>query len=675
MLMLPVPMLITLTAGLSLAQHRLTSLISLVVLLTGGTYLRRFGPRGVVTGMLLFLGFFLGYFLGSTVKVGQVGWLAAELGLGLVVAILVRFTIFYPHPDAALLRTQRSWIARSRRLLSLASQVIDTAEGHAAQSDSPRALRQLRRQRLRLVEATLIIDAQLADPGALPAGSSARRLHERLFDMELATSQIARFAELTTRFPLPVQLRPAIRSMLSALLASDLQEAELEARSIMDRLADPRVDATVTDRNAMTLAHRIAGATLDLVIAQREWQRLGATSDAEHELVFTPATPLLAGWLPGSALVSSAASATPGRLRRDRRSLAPYTRTAIQMCVAVSAAIAVGDAVSGRRFYWAVLAVFVTFFGANNNIEQARKAGGRVVGTAVGIAIGSVLAQLVGHDTAWSLTVILTALFLGFYLMRVSYAFMVIGITVMISQLYEQLDEFSNSLLVLRLEETAIGAAISIVTVMVVLPLRASRVLNVAMLANLGDLRALVASAGRQLTRSADGPSAPRDPGDGQPDDLRALARALDASHQTLMTTARPVRKAILGTRTEQMHSMLVVIDSCWNHARSLAGGLDDWPGSESVNGSQLRQALETLLSSLDHLMSWFDPGQSRAGLAYVRAELPLSEISQQLQRPGNLVAPGSTSIHELMLIDAALAKLAQDNGMPVHAAFARHEV
>jgi uncharacterized membrane protein YccC len=60
--------------------------------------------------------------------------------------------------------------------------------------------------------------------------------------------------------------------------------------------------------------------------------------------------------------------------------------------------------------------------------------------------------------------VILVALFIGFYLQRINYAFMVIAITVMVSQLYVQLGEFSNVLLLLRLEKTALGAAIGITT-------------------------------------------------------------------------------------------------------------------------------------------------------------------------------------------------------------------
>ena len=61
-------------------------------------------------------------------------------------------------------------------------------------------------------------------------------------------------------------------------------------------------------------------------------------------------------------------------------------------------------------------------------------------------------------------------------LMRVCYAFTVVGITVMVSQFEVQFDEFTNSLLVLRFEEMALGAAIAAVTVLCNFTLRTCRV-------------------------------------------------------------------------------------------------------------------------------------------------------------------------------------------------------
>ena len=76
----------------------------------------------------------------------------------------------------------------------------------------------------------------------------------------------------------------------------------------------------------------------------------------------------------------------------------------------------------------------------------------------------------------------LVVLFLGIYLIRVNYTFMVIGITMMLSLLYYQLGEFSWHLLVLRLGETAVGVGAVVLTVLVVFPLRPQRVLTTAVL-------------------------------------------------------------------------------------------------------------------------------------------------------------------------------------------------
>src|ERR1700712_5010273 len=114
---------------------------------------------------------------------------------------------------------------------------------------------------------------------------------------------------------------------------------------------------------------------------------------------------LFGGWLPGSTMVSAVASEERGNRRWDRITLAPYNRTALQMAVAVGGAISLGDLLSGRRFYWAVIAAFITFMGANNSGEQVRKAAYRVLGTVVGVVIGSLLVHLTGHYTFLSITV------------------------------------------------------------------------------------------------------------------------------------------------------------------------------------------------------------------------------------------------------------------------------
>lgn len=122
-LLLPIPMLASMGIGLLLGPYRLPSLAYLVVALMVGTYLRRYGPRGFAAGMLLFNGGFMGFFLNPYIPARNIGWVAAELGIGVLAFLLVRFGLFPPDPAKTLLRLQSSWVARSQRLIDVAWQL------------------------------------------------------------------------------------------------------------------------------------------------------------------------------------------------------------------------------------------------------------------------------------------------------------------------------------------------------------------------------------------------------------------------------------------------------------------------------------------------------------------------------------------------------------------------
>src|SRR6201999_837056 len=248
--------------------------------------------------------------------------------------------------------------------------------------------------------------------------------------------------------------------------------------------------AALTDGDRILL-HRFATSLTEFAAAIEKFRQYPASQapddvaaealaeDAPEE--FQSQVAVFGGWLPGWAAIAGAASQERGGSGLiERIKLAPYARIAIQMGIAVGGAIIAGDALSGRRFYWAVIAAFITFMGANTAGEQLRKSVFRVAGTVVGVIAGAVLAHLVGGVVWLQIVVVLVSLFLGLYLFRINYTFMTIGITVMVSQLYVELDEFSNSLLLLRLAETAVGAGVAILTVLLVLPLHVGRVARVA---------------------------------------------------------------------------------------------------------------------------------------------------------------------------------------------------
>jgi hypothetical protein len=97
-LTVPVPLIATIAFGLAVNGHRVLSLTLLAVLIGVGTYLRRFGGRGFLAGIAVFVGFLIGYFLRGAASTSDIGWLAAEIGVGVLGALLVRFGLFYP-PD------------------------------------------------------------------------------------------------------------------------------------------------------------------------------------------------------------------------------------------------------------------------------------------------------------------------------------------------------------------------------------------------------------------------------------------------------------------------------------------------------------------------------------------------------------------------------------------------
>jgi uncharacterized membrane protein YgaE (UPF0421/DUF939 family) len=644
-LFLPVPMIAALVLGITLGGHRVPAMASLAVILAIGTYLRRFGPRGFIAGMLLFMGDFLGFFLHGVITLGDLGWLAAEIGVGIAVALAVRFALFYPRQAKALERTQRSFAARARKVAALALDLLDSP-GHAARDDC-----RLHRQLARLNEAALMIDAQLGDPGAVADGSSAQVLHQRLFDVELALTNIARFAQAMARSGLPAPQHFEARLALRDVVRGENETAKTHATRLIDlvREAGPVPDGE--DRAAVVVVHRFAGSVITLADAMTEWMAAGATSEGRG--AFQPSVQLFGGWLPGSAAVSTAASLEPGIRLGERIRLALYSRTAIQMGVAVGAAIALGDLLSPRRFYWAVIAAFITFMGANNSGEQVRKALFRVAGTVVGIGVGSLLVTAVGHHTYWSIAVILASLLLGFYLMRINYAFMVIAITVMVSQLYVQLNEFSNSLLLLRLEETALGAGVAIAVVMLVLPLRTRRVLSIAVRDHVQAVARLAGHATDHLLGRDHGTDAT----------LRSDARAVDAAYQALMATAQPLRRNLFGTMEEDASRTLQLASAARNYGRNLIADTERAGLADASSRLDIEVASATLRESLDVVA---DALTGSRDATYTRSSALFDRAERRLEQCSSSVGPDQLAIRDLKLIDGTMARAAEYMGLRI---------
>jgi len=167
----------------------------------------------------------------------------------------------------------------------------------------------------------------------------------------------------------------------------------------------------------------------------------------------------------------------------------PAARNALQAGAGVGLAIAFGHLVSGQRWYWAVIAAFIVGAGVQSRGEALVKGLQRTAGTLAGIAAGIGLATAVSGHTDLALGLVLICVTLAYYSFQNAYGVMIFFITILVALLYGMLGEFRPELLVLRLEETAVGVAAGLLAMALLLPIRENEVFRDAAVAFLEALR------------------------------------------------------------------------------------------------------------------------------------------------------------------------------------------
>jgi len=247
------------------------------------------------------------------------------------------------------------------------------------------------------------------------------------------------------------------------------------------------------------------------------------------------------------------------------------------------------------------------------------------------------------------------SMFFGFYLMRVNSIFFVIAIIVSISQLYQELHTFSDTLLLYRLYETALGAAVAILVVTFVLPLRTRRVLRVALRSHVQAIEALVDHASEALT--TEGPAGDRE-------GLRNDARAVDASYQALVTTAEPLRHDVLGGGDEETRRVIRLASVSRNYSRDLVTDLASTAPIDPAFHEQVDEASIRLHRSMD-IVAGATTG-STDGI-YVRSSSLYDRAERSLEGNGVGLNQGCAAIRDLQLIDGSMATLAEFLGLEVN--------
>jgi len=579
----PIAIGLGIVVGVSVAGHQHWMLVLFVVVLFVAVFVRRFGVAYFFYGFMLWMGYFFASFMHATW--GQVSGLVLATVIGTAWVLLLSLTILRVNSARVLRRVRRGFGARSRRMAGTITELLATPPEETGQRI--RLRRRLHSQQTQLVESALMIEAWSALPGALPEGWTGQALRRRILDVQLALDAMASAGEELADASLEV--RRAAGAVTACFVADD----RLGMRSAVSRLPG-------TSRGEARLAAAVTG-----------WLRLmdqvgtppvvepTECEDADQDETggeFVPAVALAMGNLPSSASVARDVSARGHRLNPLLR-LDFTTRQAVQVAVAGTLAILIGRELNATRYYWAVIAAFVAFTGTGNRTETFIKSGYRVLGTLVGLVAGVALAGVTVGHTGWILFVIVAAMFCGFYLVQVNYAYMIFFVTIMVAQLYSVLHEFSDHLLVLRLEETLVGAAAGIAVALLVAPLSTRDTVEAAQRDLYTDLAVLLDAMAGRTPQDVDVPDAAEASPLLGPD---ALMRVVDTQMRDLTLVVQPLtRPLLLGNDPRLVRHQMTLMSQAVRSARLLTAVDRGSTRVDRQRASVVAEACEQLAQAL----------------------------------------------------------------------------
>jgi hypothetical protein len=643
MALLPVPAALAITAAALLAPHKVTSDIVFVAIVFGAAYLRRFGARGRALGMVAFMAYFFTLYLRA--RISELPWMIGAVVVGTVCTFVMSTYVLPDRPERVLRATIRALRAR------MAIVVDTTAEAVRTGRLDERRRRRMRARTIRLNETALMVQSQIEDKAdPLWPGVTSEQLTPWLFDAELAIEWVAtagrRAAALGTdpAADIPDATRVELVTALTRLARAiripqegGLRQAASRAQQILDQQPTPTPDDA-----GKVAVRRLALAIINAATATAEVRAIveravAGTSGADN----APPPP------PAAESVGPAADEADGG--HQDSGLRQTTRQAIQVSVAASLAIIIGEWVSPSRWFWAVIAAFVIFAGTNSWGETLTKGWQRLLGTMLGVPCGVLAATLFAGDKTASLAAIFVCLFCSFYFMTVTYSLMTFWITTMLALLYGLLGEFSYGVLMLRIEETAIGAVIGVTVAILVLPTHTRTAIRDDTRAFLTALSALIEISTATMF------------GEDETASPTEQARQLDRKLQQFRVTAKPLLAGVAGLAGRRsIRRGLRLFTACDRYGRSLARNSEQYQdpvGSEPVSDAFMAAAAQTR-RSIDALVAIID-GADAVTVNAATDDLDAAETRARHQYDGGNPLPDTrrflTAVHALRQIDRAV--------------------
>ncbi|USQ85032.1 FUSC family protein [Streptomyces phaeoluteigriseus] len=669
------PQAVTLALGLpvALASVSLAALLSahvvagdlvFVVLIFCAVYGRRFGDRGTALGLIGFQVYFLSLFVGATRHILPGLW--GVIAVAFACSALARFVLVPQTPTGILLRLRQAFRARLAQLLDAQLELLD-----AGPQEVEKALAHVRTGTARLHETAMLIHGRLEE--GTPDEVTARLVQRRVADAEIAAERLglllltARSAEradtLTLHLPgapIPEGGRLPVREESTDVLRRDLRALRLLVRhpvgdgtgtaQIRNRLLGyrdeenlPPASPAVRDvfRGVGESARAVLGLRIALDGPQDESDDSPETARSREELDAEDAAI-------GGSEAEEESAPQPTGLRR------PTTRAAVQVSVGSALAIVGGELLSTHRWYWAVLTCWIVFINTASTGEILVKGYRRLLGTALGVIAGIGLAGLVGHHTWTAFAVVLLCVFAMFYTAPLSYTLMSFFVTAALGVLYTLLHTYSLEVLVLRVEETALGVACGVVAAALVLPVRTDRRTDELLTTVLDRLTDVTGAAVEQLSG-------------GPPTELLDRARELDQALSDLRSATQPLTHPVtpLRTRRDTAQYVVALLETCAYHARSLAATAELLPTHPSIAADpRLRGAGQRILHNIAAIAARVADDRSTA-------EVRTGPSVASLLTPGTPGTPRYGRVTDRVLrhlqrLDEAVAGLARPLGVPV---------
>ncbi|SEO08953.1 FUSC family protein [Actinacidiphila rubida] len=673
--------LVSVTLGALLNPHVVLGDLFFILLIFGAAYVRRFGDRGTALGVITFQVYFVALFVHATSGTLPRLWLTVVVAFA--ASAVFRFVLVPARPESALDRLRQAFRARIAQLFGSQIAFLD-----AGSDEREGAFADMRRDTARLHETALMIQAGL-DEG-MEDERTAELLQRRIAAAEIAAERLgvlllgarsADHADTTLTLHLPDAplpplarrtdddvlglLRSEVRALqvLVSRLASDGRGTGLA--QVRNRLLGYREDenlprASTAIQDAFRGVGEAARGVLGLRLAV---EGPGDTSDdapettrSREEIEAEDAS------LTGEAEVAE----EPTGLRRRT------TRAAMQVAAGSALAIAGGEFLSSQRWYWAVLTCWVVFLNTSSTGEILVRGYRRLIGTVCGVVAGVLLAGAVGHHTWTAFALVLLLIFAMFFTAPVSYALMSFFVTAALGLLYTLLHTYSASVLVLRIEETALGAACGIVAAVLVFPVPTDRRTDQLLSTVLARLRDVTTAAVGQLSG---GPAV----------DLVDMARELDTALDDLRTSTGPLTHPFTPLRVRRRTAQYVValLETCAYHVRSLAATAELVPYSKNVAADPRLAAVgQRLEHNIDLLIDGVSDADLPGGGPTVRGEggspSPAGEIetgpsiASMLEGSGSAVDRSQTVtyrvLRHLQRLDESVVALARPLGVPVAA-------